>query len=65
MYTGQDGIHVPKPRARHTSALVGHPPAYMLVFGGYTVETRARDNLFIHRALDDFWSFSLFSHRWI
>ena len=65
LYSNQTDLHLPLPRARHSMQIMGNPPAYLLLFGGYTVQVREYDNLALHLPLDDFWSFSLYSHKWV
>lgn len=47
--------------------LIGNPPYYVLVYGGYSEQTILdTDNTTttIHTVIDDLWSFSIYSQKW-
>lgn len=55
-------VKLPEPRAGHSMNLIGNPPYYVLIYGGFKIDiesgTRIRTNL------EDLWSFSLYSKKW-
>mmetsp|Transcript_25368 Transcript_25368/g.22497 ORF Transcript_25368/g.22497 Transcript_25368/m.22497 type:complete len:282 (-) Transcript_25368:572-1417(-) len=59
-------VKLPEVRAGHSMNLIGNPPYYILVYGGFhiTSETQSGSTLKIRENLEDLWSFSLYSRKW-
>lgn len=49
-----------------SATLIGNPPVYIIIFGGYTVETviSGSEELEKFKYLNDMWSFSTYSYKW-
>ena len=62
-------VRLPPVRAGHSMNLIGNPPYYILIYGGFNVIKEVKDattgvQINIRTNLDDLWVFSLYSKKW-
>lgn len=61
-------VRLPDARAGHSMNLIGNPPYFILIYGGfsYTSETKTSTNttIYVRENYDDLWVFSLYSKKW-
>jgi hypothetical protein len=61
-------VRLPDGRAGHSMNLIGNPPYYVLIYGGFHTVTEKSSSsgatIQIRENLDDLWVFSLYSKKW-
>ena len=66
--TTNETIRMPSERAGHSMNLIGNPPYFILIYGGFTRVTETKEstttNITVRTDLNDLWVFSLYSNKW-